>query len=140
MTYDLNRFVRAQDRDYPQALREIRAGRKASHWIWYIFPQLKGLGYSYNAEYYGIEDAEEAREYLAHPVLGRRLLEITSALLELPGNDPLAVMGHPDELKLLSSMTLFSQISGPGSVFHQVIGRYYDGRLDETTVQMLRPQ
>ena len=84
MAYDLSRFLAAQERDYAQALAEIRTGRKRSHWIWYIFPQLRGLGYSYNAEYYGLADAEEARRYLAHPVLGARLREITEALLELP--------------------------------------------------------
>lgn len=137
MTYDLERFVRAQSQDYDQALREIRAGRKRSHWIWYIFPQLKGLGFSYNAEYYGIADVEEAKQYLAHPVLSLRLTEITTALLTLPGKDPKAVMGHPDEIKLLSSMTLFAQISGDNSIFHQVIDKYYAGNPDKQTLQML---
>ena len=137
MTNNLERFEKAQARDYQQALAEIRAGRKASHWIWYIFPQLKGLGFSYNAEYYGIADEGEARRYLAHPVLGARLREITMALLELPENNPLSVMGHPDDLKLLSSMTLFAQISDEGSIFHQVIDKYYGGHPDKRTLQML---
>lgn len=137
MTYDLERFVKAQSQDYDQALREIRAGRKRSHWIWYIFPQLKGLGFSFPSEYYGITDEGEAKQYLAHPVLGARLMEITTALLELTGNDPLAVMGHPDDLKLLSSMTLFAQISDRGSIFHQVIEKYYGGSYDKRTLQML---
>lgn len=137
MSYDLERFVKAQTQDYEQALGEIRAGRKTSHWIWYIFPQLKGLGFSYHAQYYGITDEGEAKQYLAHPILGARLTEITTALLELHGNDPLAVMGHPDDLKLLSSMTLFAQISDRGSIFHQVIEKYYGGNSDKRTLQML---
>ena len=137
MSYDLERFVKAQAQDYEQALGEIRAGRKRSHWIWYIFPQLKGLGFSFPSEYYGITDEGEAKQYLAHPVLGARLMEITTALLELTGNDPLAVMGHPDDLKLLSSMTLFAQISDRGSIFHQVIEKYYGGGYDKRTLQML---
>ena len=137
MTYNLERFEKAHAPDYQRALAEIRAGQKTSHWIWYIFPQLKGLGFSYHAEYYGIADENEAQQYLAHPVLGARLREITTALLELPKNNPLSVMGHPDDLKLLSSMTLFAQISDEGSIFHQVIDKYYGGNPDKRTLQML---
>ena len=137
MAYDLNRFLTAQERDYAQALAEIRAGRKRSHWIWYIFPQLRGLGYSYNADYYGIVDAEEARQYLAHPVLGARLREITTALLELPESDPLLVMGRPDDLKLCSSMTLFEYAAEQDSVFGKVLDKYYGGRRDAATLRML---
>ena len=137
MAYDLNRFLTAQEQDYAQALAEIRAGRKRSHWIWYIFPQLRGLGYSYNAEYYGLADAEEARRYLAHPVLGARLREITEALLELPESDPIRVMGRPDDLKLCSSMTLFEYVSVQDSVFGKVLDKYYGGRRDAATLQLL---
>ena len=137
MGYDLNRFLVAQERDYAQALAEIRAGRKRSHWIWYIFPQLRGLGYSYHAEFYGIADAEEARQYLAHPVLGARLREITGALLELDESDPVCVMGRPDDLKLCSSMTLFASIAEPDSVFGKVLDRYYGGKRDAATLRML---
>ncbi len=137
MAYDLNRFLTAQEQDYAQALAEIRAGRKRSHWIWYIFPQLRGLGYSYNAEYYGIADAEEARQYLAHPVLGARLREITEALLELPESDSVRVMGRPDDLKLCSSMTLFEYVSVQDSVFGKVLDIYYGGRRDAATLRML---
>ena len=137
MAYDLNRFLTAQEQDYAQALAEIRAGRKRSHWIWYIFPQLRGLGYSYNAEYYGIADAEEARQYLAHPVLGARLREITEALLELPESDSVRVMGRPDDLKLCSSMTLFEYVAEQGSVFGKVLDKYYGGRRDAATLRML---
>jgi len=137
MGYDLNRFLAAQERDYAQALAEIRAGRKRSHWIWYIFPQLRGLGYSYNAEFYGIADAEEARQYLAHPVLGARFREITGALLELPESDPVRVMGRPDDLKLCSCMTLFERVAEPGSVFGKVLDKYYGGKRDAATLRML---
>ena len=137
MAYDLNRFLTAQEQDYAQALAEIRAGRKRSHWIWYIFPQLRGLGYSYNAEYYGIADAEEARQYLAHPVLGARLREITEALLELPESDSVRVMGRPDDLKLCSSMTLFEYVSVQDSVFGKVLDKYYGGRRGAATLRML---
>ena len=137
MAYDLNRFLTAQERDYAQALAEIRAGRKRSHWIWYIFPQLRGLGYSYNSEYYGIAHAEEARQYLAHPVLGARLREITTVLLELPESDPLLVMGRPDDLKLCSSMTLFEYAAEQDSVFGKVLDKYYGGRRDAATLRML---
>ena len=137
MAYDLNRFLTAQEQHYAQALAEIRAGRKRSHWIWYIFPQLRGLGYSYNAEYYGIADAEEARQYLAHPVLGARLREITEALLELPESDSVRVMGRPDDLKLCSSMTLFEYVSVQDSVFGKVLDKYYGGSRDAVTLRML---
>ena len=107
MNYDLDRFVKAQAYDYDAALREIRSGRKRSHWMWYIFPQLQGLGFSSTAQYYGIRDLEEAKAYIAHPVLGPRLKEISEALLGLDTRDPSAVMGYPDDLKLRSCMTLF---------------------------------
>ena len=137
MDYDLNRFLKAQERDYAQALSEIREGQKRSHWIWYIFPQMRGLGHSYMSEFYGITDEEEARQYLAHPVLGARLREISAALLELPQNDPSRVMGWPDDKKLCSCMTLFERVAEPGSVFSQVLERYYGGKRDAATLRML---
>ncbi|MBQ7217264.1 MAG: DUF1810 domain-containing protein, partial [Synergistaceae bacterium] len=106
-TYDLERFTKVQEYNYPVALREMRDGRKRSHWIWYIFPQLKGLGRSHRAQVYGIEDIDEARAYLAHPVLGARLQEISEALMQLESSDPSEVMGgYPDDMKLQSCMTL----------------------------------
>ena len=108
ISYNLERFHCAQESSYPTALAEIRAGRKSSHWMWYIFPQMKGLGYSSMAAYYGIDGLEEAKVYLNDPVLRSRLVEISSALLKLPGSDAGAVMGYPDNLKLRSSMTLFT--------------------------------
>ena len=110
---NLKRFTEAQYRDYEQALKEIKNGRKESHWMWYIFPQLSGLGHSQTARYYAIRDRAEAEAYLAHPVLGKRLLEISSELLKLESSDATAVMGWPDDLKLKSSMTLFSRMPAP---------------------------
>ena len=133
----LERFLQAQEGDYAAALAEIRAGRKRSHWIWYIFPQLKGLGRSMTAEYYGIRDLAEAREYLAHPVLRQRLIEISEALLGLPSNDADEVMGFPDNLKLRSSMTLFALADPSCPVFRQVLDKFFGGRPDERTKELL---
>lgn len=137
MAYDLDRFVLAQEYSYDTALSEIKKGRKTTHWIWYIFPQLKGLGVSYRSEQYGIENAEEARSYLSHPVLGARLREITKALLNLNENDAHKVMGYPDDMKLRSCMTLFAYISENDSIFHRVLEKYFDGKRDEATIKML---
>ena len=134
---DLSRFLNAQARDYEQALSEIRAGRKRSHWIWYIFPQLDGLGYSGTAQYYGIRDLEQAKDYMAHPVLGPRLVEISEALLALPSSDPGAVMGYPDDLKLCSSMTLFELAAPDQPVFGKVLDKFYGGRRDPLTLRLL---
>ena len=119
MYYDgsnLDKFVKAQSGDYATALREIKNGRKRSHWIWYIFPQMQGLGMSSMANYYGIRDLEEAKDYMEHPVLGPRLVEISEALLALDSSDPGAVMGFPDDLKLCSCMTLF-ELAAPEERF-----------------------
>ncbi len=133
----IKRFLDAQESDYNTALAEIRAGRKGRHWIWYIFPQIAGLGRSGTATYYAIKDMGEAREYLAHPVLRQRLLEISEALLELDGGDPLAVMGSPDDLKLRSSMTLFALAEPECEVFQKVLDKYYGGKMDQRTVSIL---
>ena len=133
----IKRFLDAQESDYNTALAEIRAGRKGSHWIWYIFPQIAGLGRNGTATYYAIKDMGEAREYLAHPVLRQRLLEISEALLELDGGDPLAVMGSPDDLKLRSSMTLFALAEPECEVFQKVLDKYYGGKMDQRTVSIL---
>lgn len=137
MNYDLNRFLKAQELTYPWALREIKNGRKQTHWMWYIFPQLKELGRSATAKYYGIENLEEAKKYLAHPVLGTRLKEISEVLLNLETNDPYKVMGDIDALKLRSSMTLFAEIEGYDSVFWKVIDKYYGGNKDMNTIRIL---
>lgn len=137
-TYDLERFIKEQEYDYDTALKEMREGRKRSHWIWYIFPQLQELGKSSIAKFYGIEDIEEAKAYLAHPVLGARLKEISEALLQLDDNDPEKVMGgHPDDRKLCSCMTLFAQISEKDSVFHKVLDKFFGGKQDNKTLSLL---
>lgn len=136
--YDLERFKRAQARDYDIALREIRSGRKRSHWMWYIFPQVRGLGHSSMADYYGLDGREEARAYLADPMLGPRLLAISEALLELEDKDAARIFGFPDVLKLRSCMTLFAAVSEEGSVFHRVLDAYYHGEKDKLTMARLR--
>lgn len=137
MTYNLNRFLQAQEHSYEIALREIKNGVKRTHWMWYILPQLKELGRSATAKYYGIENFEEAKMFLEHPVLGARLKEISKALLGLETNDPYKVMGDIDGLKLCSSMTLFAEIEGYDSVFGKVIDKYYDGNKDINTISIL---
>ncbi|MBQ6971416.1 MAG: DUF1810 domain-containing protein [Synergistaceae bacterium] len=137
---DIERFFPYHTNDYPQALAEIRAGHKESHWIWYIFPQLKGLGVTPRSELFGIKDAEEAREYLSHPVLGADLAEISGALLGLDETDPVKVMGRIDALKLRSCMTLFASVSEGDSVYHRVLAKYYGGEMDGETLRMLGRQ
>ena len=142
MDYDLDRFVKAQEYDYDTALREIRGGRKRSHWMWYIFPHLQGLGYSSTSQYYGIRDLEEAKDYLEHPVLGPRLVEISEALLTLDTDDAGAVMGYPDNLKLHSCMTLFElaafDLEAPAlHVFSRVLEKYFAGHADSRTREIL---
>lgn len=138
MNYDLSRFLRAQKEDYETALAEIRAGRKRSHWIWYIFPQLKGLGFSTMADYYGIDGIGEAEAYMKDPVLAARLVEISEALLTLKSSDPGAVMGYPDDMKLRSCMTLFHAAAPEVPVFPKVLEKFFGGRGDERTLRMLR--
>jgi uncharacterized protein (DUF1810 family) len=134
---NLKRFLDAQTRDYATALTEIKSGRKRSHWMWYIFPQIDGLGYSEMAKRYAIPDLPEAAAYLAHSTLGPRLIEISEALLTLPGTDANEVMGSPDDLKLRSSMTLFSLVPGADRVFEAVLKKYFDGQKDPATLQII---
>ena len=134
---ELDKFVRAQQRDYASALSEIRSGRKRSHWMWYIFPQIQGLGMSSTAQFYGIKDLEQAKDFLAHPYLGRNLIEISSALLALDENNPTAIMGYPDDLKLRSCMTLFELADPSCDVFSAVLDKFYGGRRDEMTLRIL---
>ena len=138
MAYDLSRFHKAQQGSYETALAEIRSGRKRSHWIWYIFPQIQGLGFSSTAQYYAIENLEEAKAYLADPVLRERLLEISNALLALDSCDPSEVMGYPDDLKLRSSMTLFSLAEPECTVFLDVLDKFYNGQEDSRTIALCR--
>lgn len=134
---DLERFVKAQEHDYPIALREIRNGKKVSHWMWYIFPQIRGLGRSDVSRYYAIESLEEAKAYLAHPILGSRLREISQALLDLNMGDAYAIFGAPDHMKLRSSMTLFARAGGD-AVFQNVLERFFGGNPDKRTLNILK--
>ena len=134
--HDLNRFISAQERSYDAALREIKAGHKRTHWMWYIFPQIAGLGFSSTAQFYAISSMQEAKDYYAHPVLGKRLIEISEALLTLDTSDAGAVMGYPDDLKLRSSMTLFLAASGD-AVFQKVLDKFYSGKPDAKTLSIL---
>lgn len=134
--HDLNRFISAQERSYDAALREIKAGHKRTHWMWYIFPQIAGLGFSSTAQFYAISSMQEAKDYYAHPVLGKRLVEISEALLALDTSDAGAVMGYPDDLKLRSSMTLFLAASGD-AVFQMVLDKFYSGKPDSKTLSIL---
>ena len=136
--YDIERFLKAQEFSYETALQEIRRGRKRTHWMWYIFPQLGQLGQSQMSKYYGMENLEEAEEYLAHPILGDRLRRICEALLRLDANDSYKVMGGIDGLKLHSSMTLFAEADGYDSVFGKVLEKYFNGKRDEKTVSLLQ--
>lgn len=133
---NLQRFIDAQTSSYQTALSEIKNGRKRSHWMWFIFPQIQGLGLSGTAKFYAIADAEEAKDYLAHPVLGARLLEICQALLGLVSGDAHAIFGSPDDLKLKSSMTLFAAV-GSSPVFQQVLDKFYGSDQDEKTLRIL---
>lgn len=134
--YNINRFIEAQEDDYQIALKEIRNGRKESHWIWYIFPQLKDLGYSPTAKFFGISNIEEAKAYFDNEILRNRLLEITSELLNLKTTNISEVMGYPDDLKLKSSMTLF-YLSTNNDLFKKVLDKYYDGETDDKTVAVI---
>jgi uncharacterized protein (DUF1810 family) len=136
--YHLQRFLAAQAEDYECALGELRRGRKESHWIWYIFPQVAGLGRSSMAEKYAIQSPDEAVAYLNHPILGPRLRECSDALLKHRGTRIEDIMGYPDDLKLRSSMTLFAAISDPESVFHKVLEVFYSGERDEPTLAFLQ--
>jgi uncharacterized protein (DUF1810 family) len=135
--FDLGRFVDAQAGDYARALDEIRSGRKRSHWMWYIFPQFDGLGFSPMSLRFSIKSLDEAAAYLAHPVLGPRLIECSEAALGVEGKSATEVFGSPDDLKLRSCATLFERASPSGSVFARLLDRYYAGRRDEQTLRLI---
>lgn len=134
----LARFLEAQNHTYLKALSEIRSGKKTSHWMWYVFPQLKGLGKSDMAQFYGIESLKEAEDYLAHPVLGKHLVAISDALLAIEGRTANEIFGSPDDLKLCSSMTLFAAAANAHPVFQAVLEKYYGGRYDSSTRLLLQ--
>lgn len=139
VNYDLDRFVKAQDSgwaSYSEALSEIKEGHKSGHWIWYVFPQIKGLGHSYNSEFYGISSKNEAKAYLEHPELGKRLREITRALLDCSNPSAFNILGFPDVLKVQSCMTLFDLVS-PNDIFNEVLEKYYEGKRCEKTIKRL---
>lgn len=136
MSMCIDRFLEPQRTAYAIALEEMRSGRKSSHWMWYIFPQLRGLGRSTSAWYYGIEDLEEAKAYLAHPVLGQRLREITRAVLELPETDPVNIFGWPDTMKFRSCMTLFAHVS-ENDLYARVLDKFFGGQEDDMTLKLL---
>ena len=137
MNYDLQRFHKAQIFDYPVALGEIKNGRKESHWMWYIFPQLKELGYSSTAKYYGLTK-DEAKAYINDEILKSRLIGISQVLLELNSNNATEIFGYPDDLKLKSCMTLFSEIAPEIEVFDQVLEKFFSGKKDDKTLKLLR--
>lgn len=135
--YDLQRFLDAQEGNYSTALAEIRSGKKRSHWMWFIFPQIKGLGRSETSKRYAISDLHEAATYLKHPVLGVRLLEITNALLQLNTRDPNIIFGKPDDAKLNSSMTLFAALPAANPVFQEALDKFFDGKKDIKTLEII---
>jgi len=135
--FELERFVRAQAANYREALGEIRAGAKESHWMWYVFPQLDGLGSSPTAKRYALKSPAEAEAYLAHPLLGPRLRECCEAALSVAGRTAQEIFGSPDDLKLHSSATLFAAVAPDEPVFARLLEKYYDGRRDERTLQLL---
>lgn len=135
--HDLSRFVEAQAEDYDQALSEVRVGRKRSHWIWYVFPQFDGLGFSSTSQRYAIKSITEARAYLRHPLLGPRLVECCEAVVDVNGRSAYDIFGSPDDMKLRSCATLFARVSGPGSVFERLLRKYFEGVPDERTLQLV---
>ena len=137
MAYDLERFVRAQEGVYPGVLEELRAGRKTGHWIWFVFPQIAGLGYSEMSRHYGIASLDEAQAYLAHPVLGARLRQCAALILAAPGDSATAILGSIDAVKLRSSMTLFHRAAPDEPIFLAVLDRFFDGVPDPATDERL---
>jgi uncharacterized protein (DUF1810 family) len=139
--FELDRFIDAQSGStHERAVAELRSGRKQSHWMWFVFPQLRGLGRSAAAMHYGITGIDEARAYLGHPLLGARLQQCAAVLEGLAGHSALDVFGPTDAMKLRSSLTLFAHVAGPGSIFERLLGKYFDGERDDLTLAMLQLQ
>lgn len=137
MTINLDRFLKAQNQVYLNALLEIKGGQKLSHWMWYVFPQIVGLGNSDTSKYYAIQNLDEASAFLKHPVLGQNLREISRVLLDLEGLSAHDIFGNPDDLKLQSCMTLFSEVCSGDKVFGKVLDKYFDGKADQKTLEIL---
>lgn len=135
--YHLSRFVSAQEGIFEHVLTELRNGRKQSHWMWFIFPQMEGLGSSATSRHYSIKSKEEAQQYLNHPILGARLVQCAEILLALDGKSASEIFGFPDDKKLKSSMTLFASVADPNSVFGRVLDKYFDGKRDHKTLYLL---
>lgn len=140
MNERLDRFLTAQKECYQTALKEIQSGQKRSHWMWFIFPQIDGLGYSSTARYYAIKDMDEANAYMENTTLGKNLIELSQALLEVDSNDAGKVMGWPDNLKLKSSMTLFALAKPEYGVFQKVLDKFFQGEMDQRTIEILEKQ
>ena len=139
MEKDLSRFIKAQENSYEEALSEIKSGRKKGHWMWFIFPQFKGLGFTETSNYYSIKDLDEAKRYLSHPILGERLKLITKELLGLNENNPKKVFGSPDDLKLKSSMTLFAAIdASQENIFNAALDKLFNGQTDHNTLTLIK--
>ena len=137
MPYDLDRFVSAQASTYAGVIAELQAGRKTGHWIWFAFPQIAGLGRSEMSRFYALESLDEARAYLAHPLLGPRLIECAGAVLAIDGRSAIDIFGSPDDMKLRSSATLFARASPDGSEFHRILDKYFGGRADDKTLRLV---
>ena len=137
---NLKRFIQAQEASYQQALTEIKNGKKQSHWMWFIFPQIQGLGFSETSRYYAIRDLAEAEEFVKHPVLGSRLIGICNELLKLESKDAKKIFGYPDDVKLKSSMTLFSSLPHADPVFRLVLEKFFNGSQDDKTLQIIQKQ
>jgi uncharacterized protein (DUF1810 family) len=137
MTFDLQRFVDAQETDFPIAQSEIKNGRKRSHWMWYIFPQIQGLGHSATSRYYALKNRDEAMAYLQHPILGKRLVQICGELVRLSSSNANAIFGSPDDLKLKSCMTLFALLPEADPVFELVLHKFFSGAKDQKTVDLM---
>jgi uncharacterized protein (DUF1810 family) len=135
--FNLSRFTSAQDDIYDRVLAELKSGEKRTHWMWFIFPQIDGLAYSSTSKYYAIKGLEEARQYLNHPVLGKRLLQCAETVLAGEGRSASEIFGYPDDMKLKSSMTLFASVSDTHSVFVRVLDKYFHGERDARTLQLL---
>ena len=133
----LNRFIEAQEHIYEDVLEELSQGRKRSHWMWFIFPQIQGLGISPKAQYFAIKSKEEAIEYLAHPILGSRLIECCQKLMSIDNSTAFEILGTPDDLKLKSSMTLFATVSIEVTIFQEVLKKYFKGEKDSRTLSIL---
>ncbi|MCJ8519615.1 uncharacterized protein (DUF1810 family) [Pseudorhizobium tarimense] len=138
-TFDLQRFVDAQDPVYEHVLAELEAGAKRSHWMWFVFPQMKGLGFSSMAKRFAISSQDEANAYLDHPLLGERLIECTALMLQHMGKTAYEILGSPDDMKFRSCMTLFAAVSERGSPFERALDSFYHGERDRKTIALLRP-